>query len=68
MLVLTRRIGEEIVIDGGVRITVTAIDGQKVRIGITAPPDVRVDRSEVHLRRAEFAPRPRRALRAAVVA
>lgn len=55
MLVLTRRVGEEIVIDGSIRITVSAIQGERVRIGITAPPSVRVDREEVHLRRSEFA-------------
>jgi carbon storage regulator len=55
MLVLTRRVGEEIVIDGSIRITVTAIQGERVRIGITAPEFVRVDRSEVHQRRKGFA-------------
>lgn len=55
MLVLTRRIGEEIIIDGRIRVTITAIKGDKVRVGITAPPDVLVDREEVHQRRREFA-------------
>ena len=58
MLVLTRRVGEEIVIDGNIRITVTGVQGEKVRIGVTAPASVRVDRQEVHLRRSEFAIRP----------
>jgi carbon storage regulator len=48
MLVLTRRVGEEIVIDGDIRITVTAIIGNKVRIGVTAPESIRVDRKEIH--------------------
>jgi carbon storage regulator len=48
MLVLMRRVGEEIVIDGDIRITVTAIIGNKVRIGVTAPESVRVDRQEIH--------------------
>jgi carbon storage regulator len=55
MLVLTRKIGEEIIIDGRIRVTVTQIKGDKVRIGIAAPPEVRVDRQEVHERRQEFA-------------
>jgi carbon storage regulator len=55
MLVLTRRLGEEIVIGNGIRVTVTAIRGDRVRIGITAPPNVRVDRAEVHARIREFA-------------
>ena len=62
MLVLTRRVGEEIVIDGGIRITVTGIQGDRVRIGVTAPESVRVDRREVQLRRNEFAAEPRLAL------
>src|SRR5215208_8006075 len=55
MLVLTRQIGQEIIIDGCIRVTITAIKGDKVRLGITAPPDVRVDREEVHRRLQEFA-------------
>lgn len=48
MLVLTRRLGQEIVIDGRIRIQVTAVQGDRVRLGITAPKDVLVDRAEVH--------------------
>jgi carbon storage regulator len=55
MLVLTRRSGEEIVIDGDIRVMVVAIKGDKIRLGISAPPSVTVDRSEVHERRGEFA-------------
>jgi carbon storage regulator len=55
MLVLTRNVGETIVIDGTIRVTVIAIQGGKVRIGIDAPDDVRVDREEVHKRRVDFA-------------
>ncbi len=54
MLVLTRRIGEEIVIDGNIRVRIVAVSGGKVRLGISAPPSVSVDRSEVHERRSEF--------------
>ncbi len=55
MLVLTRSIGEKIIIDGDIQVTVVAIKGNKVRVGIEAPSYVRVDREEVHERRAEFA-------------
>jgi carbon storage regulator CsrA len=55
MVVLTRRIGEEIVIDRNIRVMVVAVDGDKVRLGTNAPPSVTVDRSEVHERRGEFA-------------
>jgi carbon storage regulator len=54
MLVLTRRVGEEIVINGDIRITVTGCQGGRVRIGITAADSIRVDRREVHERRSEF--------------
>lgn len=47
MLVLTRRIGEEIVIDGTITIKVLATKSGGVRLGVSAPPDVRVDRQEV---------------------
>jgi carbon storage regulator len=56
MLVLTRRIGEQIVIDGVISVTVVAIQGDKVRLGISAPPSVRVDRAEVHERRLASSP------------
>jgi carbon storage regulator len=47
MLALTRRIGEEIVIAANIRVTVVAINGQKIRLGITAPPSVPVARLEL---------------------
>src|SRR5690242_6633152 len=52
MLVLTRRVGETIVIDGTIRVTVVAVGGANVRLGVKAPPLVPVDRAEVHGRRA----------------
>ena len=51
MLVLTRKLGEEIIIGEEIRITVVAIQGDRVRLGITAPKDTRVDRQEIHERR-----------------
>jgi carbon storage regulator len=54
MLVLTRRVGEEIVIDGNIRVIVVAAKGDKIRLAIEAPPSVPVDRKEVHERRREF--------------
>ena len=47
MLVLSRRIGEEIVIAGDIRVTVLAVNGQRVRLGITAPLAVPVIRQEL---------------------
>jgi len=54
MLVLTRRIGEEIIIDGNIRVVVTAISGNRVRLGIIAPRYVRVDREEVYEQRNQL--------------
>ncbi len=48
MLVLTRKQNEQIVIDGGIVISVVELRGDKVRIGIDAPGGVRVDRREVY--------------------
>ncbi len=52
MLVLTRRLGEQIVIDGTVRVTIVALRGDRVRIGVTAPPRITVNRQEVQDRPA----------------
>jgi carbon storage regulator len=60
MLVLTRRLGEQIVIDGNITLTILALEGGHVRIGIRAPPEVIIDREEVHERRREFATTPRK--------
>jgi carbon storage regulator len=54
MLVLSRRVGEEIVIHGNVRLSIVAVKGHGVRVGIAAPPSVTVDRKEIHDRRAEL--------------
>ena len=48
MLVLSRREDESIVINGNIKIVVTAIQGGKVRLGIEAPQDVPVHRQEVY--------------------
>jgi carbon storage regulator len=50
MLVLTRKTGQEIVIDGEIRITVTSIGDGRVKLGISAPSHVKVDRAEVAAR------------------
>ena len=51
MLVLSRRPGEEIILDGTIRITVVSVKGNRIRLGIEAPPSVVVDRKEIHERR-----------------
>jgi len=55
MLVLTRRIGEEIIIGDNIRVKIVSIKGDRIRVGIEAPNDVTVDRAEIFARRTEFA-------------
>ncbi|MSR56069.1 MAG: carbon storage regulator [Planctomycetaceae bacterium] len=52
MLVLTRRPEEAIIIGNSIRLTVLEIKGNKIRIGIEAPPNVRIHRSELLTRGA----------------
>jgi carbon storage regulator len=47
MLVLSRRIGEQIVVAGNIIVTVVAVKGNSVRLGITAPASVPVARLEL---------------------
>lgn len=49
MLVLSRKKGESIVIDDHIEITVLGVEGETVRIGISAPAEVDIFRKEVHL-------------------
>jgi carbon storage regulator len=58
MLVLSRKLGEKIVIGDNILVTVVKIDRNQVRIGIEAPPDVLVYREEIAPQRAAKAPRP----------
>jgi len=50
MLVLSRRADESLYIGDDIKITVLDIRGGQVRIGITAPDDIKVHREEVYLR------------------
>ena len=47
MLVLTRRVGEEIVISENIRISIVQVAGNRVRVGIEAPRSVSVRRREM---------------------
>ncbi|MDB6061786.1 MAG: carbon storage regulator [Verrucomicrobiaceae bacterium] len=50
MLVLSRRLGETLIIGDDIKITVLGISGNQVRLGIAAPKDVSVHREEVYRR------------------
>jgi carbon storage regulator len=56
MLVLTRKIGERILIGGNIELTVLKVGGHRVRLGVVAPAVVPVDRAEIA---AETPVRPR---------
>ena len=50
MLILTRRVGEKLIIGDNVTVTVLGVKGAQVRVGINAPHDVTVNREEIYQR------------------
>jgi carbon storage regulator len=48
MLILTRRVGETVMIGNEVTVTVLGVKGNQVRIGVNAPKDVAVHREEIY--------------------
>lgn len=58
MLVISRRIGDWIIIDNDIHVRIIAVRGNVVRLGIDAPPSVLVDREEIHRQRVSFDEQP----------
>ena len=50
MLILTRRVGETLIIGDSVTVTVLGVKGNQIQVGITAPQDVAVHREEIYER------------------
>jgi carbon storage regulator len=50
MLILSRRIGESLIINDDMKVTVLGIKGNQIRIGVTAPREVAVHREEIYNR------------------
>jgi carbon storage regulator len=50
MLILTRRLGESIIIGDNIKVSVLNIHGRQVRLGINAPPDITAHREEIYVR------------------
>jgi carbon storage regulator len=53
MLVLSRKAGEKLVIDGNITVEVIRIQGNRITLGIIAPPDVKILRSELEPKKVE---------------
>jgi len=56
MLVLTRRVGETITIDGDIHISIVRVQGRQVRVGISAPKDRKIQRAELPLPKKSLQP------------
>ena len=48
MLILSRKSGESIVIDGRIKVTIIRVEGEAVKVGIEAPAEVQVHRKEIY--------------------
>ena len=53
MLILTRKIGESLIIDGNIEVKILDIKKDSVRVGVRAPDHIIVDRKEIHERKTD---------------
>jgi carbon storage regulator len=65
MLILSRKVGEKIIIGDGITVVVQRVSGDRVTLGLEAPSNVRILRSELQPFEAEMAKEPALALAAA---
>ncbi len=56
MLVLSRKLGEKVIIGDNIRISVLTIEGNRVRLGLSAPKEVAIQREELLHRSEQVAP------------
>ncbi len=50
MLVLTRKVGESLIIGDNIKITICAVNNSQIRVGIQAPKDIEIHREEIYER------------------
>ncbi|MEZ6134131.1 MAG: carbon storage regulator [Pirellulaceae bacterium] len=55
MLVLSRKVGEKLVIDGNITVEIVRIQGNRITLGLVAPADVKILRSELNQKTAKAA-------------
>lgn len=47
MLILSRKIGESVIVNGNIKVLILNVSGAQVKVGIEAPPDVTIHREEI---------------------
>ena len=58
MLILTRKVGEKVIINDDIEVTVLDTGGNQIRLGISAPEEIKVYREEIYERLPDYAAPP----------